>query len=144
MKRKIKSSYIIVLIIVVFIVCFRAYRHRLIKLPNAVPISITVTINPIFKSKASVFSINVKDPSKIYRFIKCLKTGKGNADHKCGDRGTIILNYESSKEIIKFLPGHNQKYYEIRYNRSNFRIKIKKFIEEFKNLGVLEDKIPWE
>ncbi len=42
MKRKIKSSYIIVLIIVVFIVCFRAYRHRLIKLPNAVPISITV------------------------------------------------------------------------------------------------------
>jgi len=68
-KRKIKSRYIFVLIIIVFIVCFQAYRHRLFKLPNAVPISITVTIDPVFKSNAAVFSITVKDPFKIYRRI---------------------------------------------------------------------------
>ena len=119
-----------------------AYRHRPIRLPTDDPTGMTISIAAEYGSKDPPFSVTIHDATQIRQFLVLLKTGRGNTDHKCVDRGTIVLKYNNTEVRIDFLPGHNPRHYELRYNRNNFRIERNKFVEELKKLGVPAEKIP--
>jgi len=120
-----------------------AFFHRHIRLPDADPTCVSISMNVAYKSDEVPVLVTIHSPEQIRLLVDCLKSGRRHADHKCGNKGSIMLRYENAELRIDFLPGHNSKYYEIRYNRNNFRIDRSRFIEVLNKLGVPAEKIPW-
>ena len=141
MTRKTKVGIFAVIIVAIIGFGIHIFGYEPIYLPDEEPISVTINIFSEMESEESPFSITSHDKSQIRQFVDILKIGRKNSDHKCGDIGTIAIQYKNSIETINFLPGHKPKYYELRYNGGNYRIKRDGFIQQLEKLSVPVEKI---
>ena len=72
--------------------------------------------------------------------LRVLRAGTIGKDHKCADVGFFKIRYVSGNtEIIKFLPGHDPKLYEL---RPGGRLSRKEFYQTLQEAGVDTSKLP--
>ncbi len=147
MNKTAKKWIIASFIALVIALSIHSFNNRSPWLSSKLPNSITITIDPAIVSALDSiplepsWSTTVTNKEKIKSFIDCLKSGRSCSSHKCADRGTIILDYGDSKTEIQLLPGHSLAFFEIRLI-GNYKIPRTRFVDELRNLGVPEDKLP--
>jgi|GEM_PF-6249314 hypothetical protein len=77
------------------------------------------------------------DPAAIAALVAVLRDGTEGTDHKCADRGTLVLKRASGATVrIDFLPGHSVEWYELRYGGSLYRVPRTAFVEAMRRIGV--------
>ena len=85
-------------------------------------------------------NIIVDDQQAIAALLQVVHSAQETEEHKCGHRGTITLKLRNGeKPVLEYLPGHNDKFYEFRYNRKIYKVSREKFIEV---MGKFDVKVP--
>ncbi len=82
---------------------------------------------------------NVKsaDASGIERLLSVIATAERTDDHKCGPVGTVTFKLKKGPaQEISVLPGHDDRYYEFRYERKIHRVDRDEFLEALRSVGV--------
>ena len=78
-----------------------------------------------------------QSPIKISELLTVLGKGEGTEEHKCAGIGHIIFILNDGRRVdISYLPGHDDDFYEFRYDISIFRVKRKSFISVMEDIGV--------
>ena len=77
------------------------------------------------------------DPAAVAALVAVIRAAAEGTDHKCGDRGTLVLKRASGAVVrIDFLPGHSAEWYELRYGGSLYRVPRPSFVEAMRRIGV--------
>lgn len=87
-------------------------------------------------------AVSSNQRAAISQLVEALRRADAKEDHKCSSRGTIALVPMSGPLIqMEFLPGHEDEWYEVRFEDQAYRIPRAPFVNAMANLGV---KIPLE
>ncbi len=84
--------------------------------------------------------LSVIDKNKISDLLTVISKGEGTEEHKCADIGHIIFILNDGRKVdISYLPGHDDDFYEFRYDISIFRVDRKSFISIMEGIGMSKD-----
>lgn len=87
-------------------------------------------------------AVSSNERTAISQLVEALRQAEPREDHKCGSQGTIALVPMSGPHIqMEFLPGHEDEWYELRYQGEAYRMPRAPFVNAMTNLGV---KVPLE
>lgn len=77
------------------------------------------------------------DPEAIAALVAVLRGGEERQDHKCGASWAITLKRSFGTPVkVEFLPGHDEAWYEFRYERKAYRVPRAAFIAATQRTGV--------
>ena len=73
----------------------------------------------------------------IAALMQVVQSARETSDHKCGSRGTITLKTGNGTTTkLHYLAGHDDQFYEFRYNQKIYKVSREKFVEVMQKLGV--------
>jgi hypothetical protein len=82
------------------------------------------------------------DKAGISSLVELLRSAEPHEDHKCMSLGTIELARPPGPPVqVEFLPGHDEAWYEIRFEKQAYRMPRAPFVQTMEKLGV---KVPLE
>jgi len=70
-----------------------------------------------------------------------MEEGLSHSDHKCASLGHFKFVTSEGIKTIEILPGHDEDYYEFRYDKKAYRIDRGKYISALKKLSIPEKAI---
>ncbi len=81
-----------------------------------------------------------EEKEAIAALMQVVQSARETSDHKCGSRGTITLKTGTGASTkLQYLAGHDDQFYEFRYNQKIYKVSREKFVEVMQKLGV---KVP--
>ncbi len=81
-----------------------------------------------------------EEKEAIAALMQVVQSARETSDHKCGSRGTITLKTATGASTkLQYLAGHDEQFYEFRYNQKIYIVSRDKFVEVMQKLGV---KVP--
>lgn len=81
-----------------------------------------------------------EEKEAIAALMQVVQSARETSDHKCGSRGTITLKTATGASTkLQYLAGHDEQFYEFRYNQKIYKVSRDKFVEVMQKLGV---KVP--
>ena len=81
-----------------------------------------------------------EEKEAIAALMHVVQSARETSDHKCGSRGTITLKTGAGASTkLQYLAGHDDQFYEFRYNQKIYKVSRQKFIDVMQKLGV---KVP--
>ena len=81
------------------------------------------------------------DPQLIQRFLDVFKTAKRGSEHNCGSYADIVIQLaDGSTEILSILPGHDDRYYEYRFESRISKVDRSRFLEALAAMGISDVK----
>ena len=84
--------------------------------------------------------IIAEEKEAIAALMQVVQSARETSDHKCGSRGTITLKSGTGASTkLQYLAGHDDQFYEFRYNQKIYKVSREKFVEVMQKLGV---KVP--
>lgn len=82
-------------------------------------------------------AVGSDDPDAVAALVALVRTATAGTDHKCGDRGALVLKRASGPPVrLSFLPGHDPAWYELRYERRLYRVPRAAFVDAVRRIGV--------
>jgi hypothetical protein len=82
-------------------------------------------------------AVTTSDPAAISSLVEAIRVAETQEDHKCMSKGAIEFVPSSGPALrLEFLPGHNDGWYEVRFQEKACRMPRAPFVDAMRNLGV--------
>lgn len=99
--------------------------------------SLTVTVNTEAGSSEGIVVTKSADKEAIRKFLALFPTASRASEHKCASDVNVQIQKKDGTTIeVRFLPGHDEEFYEYRYESRINRVKRKLFLDAMRKLGV--------
>lgn len=99
--------------------------------------TITITTRTRGESKPTIIVTKSTDKHAIEAILKVVSSAERTSDHKCGSSVKVqIQNNDGTQTALRFLPGHDEKFYEYRYESRINRVDREQFLSAMRLLGV--------
>ena len=136
-----KKNLIYVSIIIIMFLGYLGYKHRS---PTPIPQSqiLSVILSSPNRDKKTLFKDTFTDTKTIdtFRNLFTQEVSVGS-DHKCASLSSFEFQSDSEAIMVETLPGHDDQFYEARYDGRVFLIDRALYIKTLKDAGISEDHI---